>query len=179
MRNNIRILRMAAGLKQSGVATKAGIPQETLSRYESGKLSVENMTLKLADAMAKALGCTVEDLYKEPVMAEKTIYIVRSYYATIKDSDFEYSEGCTLAHDMEAGYTDITPKELLKTESFEEALAELAKHRSFARKNGFSGEWDVTEYWIDSETWDFEDPDDPIFLAPIDTEKYAEVDILD
>lgn len=179
MRNNIKELRTAAGMKQSQLADKAGISQENVSRYESGKLSIENMTLKMASTISKALGCTIEDLFKDPENTEQTIYIVRRYSTTIKGSDFEYSEGCTVEYDMEKGLTDISTAELLRTENLKEALVELANHRSFARRNSFSGEWDVTEYWIDSERWDFEDEDDPAFIEIIGAEKYADVDIID
>lgn len=179
MRNNIKELRTAAGMKQSQLAEKAGISQENVSRYESGKLSVENMTLKMAAAISKALGCTIEDLFKGPENAERTVYIVRRYSTTIKGSDFEYSEGCTVDYDMNKGLTDISAAELMRTESLKEALMELANHRSFARKNSFSNEWDITEYWVDSERWDFEDEEDPTFVEIIGAEKYADVDIID
>lgn len=71
MANNLKLIRIKAGLNQSELAEKIGCPQTTISKYETGALSIENMTLKMATAIAEACGCTIEDLFKEDVKMTK------------------------------------------------------------------------------------------------------------
>ncbi|MGN0598638.1 MAG: helix-turn-helix transcriptional regulator [Oscillospiraceae bacterium] len=75
MKCRIRELRQAAGLKQSKLAELSGIAQENISRYEKGRLSIENMTLASANSIAKACGCRIEDLFEEEKTMEKEIFI--------------------------------------------------------------------------------------------------------
>lgn len=104
----------------------------------------------------------------------KTIYIVRGYATTIKSNDFEYTEGCSIEYDL-AKMRDIYYDELLRTENKEEALAELAKYRSFAKENGFRhSEWDVKEYFVDAENYD----KDGEFIDTIGTIAFAECEII-
>lgn len=55
-----------AELKQSEVAARAGIHQAHLSDLELGK---RGTTVKTAEKLAEALGCTVEDLMPDKVAA--------------------------------------------------------------------------------------------------------------
>ena len=64
MRNNIKEIRESKGIKQSELAKKTGLLQANLSRYESRSFPVENMTVKVAAAIADALGCSIEEVYK-------------------------------------------------------------------------------------------------------------------
>ena len=78
-------------------------------------------------------------------------------------------------------YTNISILiRIMRTESLDEALAELAKHESFAKRNGFDHkEWFVKEYWIDEEHWDYDDPEDPQFYDLVGSVKYAHCDIIE
>lgn len=55
-------LRKAAGLTQEALAQKCEITRGALSLYEIGARSVP---AALLPAIAKALNCTIEDLYQE------------------------------------------------------------------------------------------------------------------
>lgn len=58
----IKVLRKAAGIKQVDLAKILGVGQPSLCAWEAGK------TLPTADklpALAKALGCTIDDLFEK------------------------------------------------------------------------------------------------------------------
>lgn len=62
MRLAIKKLRHAANLSQVSLADKAGVTQGALSQWERGE------SLPTSDKLpeiAKALNCTIDDLYKE------------------------------------------------------------------------------------------------------------------
>ena len=58
----LRELREAAGLTQPGLAELAGVPQQSLSRYENGELHTARVEVVLR--IADALGCAVEELFE-------------------------------------------------------------------------------------------------------------------
>ena len=58
---NLRALRIAAGLTQAQLAMRAGVPQRSVARWESGA-SFRLPTVTAASRLAKALGATVDDL---------------------------------------------------------------------------------------------------------------------
>lgn len=58
--------RWQAGLKQSELASLAGITPGTLSRIESG---VNGTTPETLGRLARVLGCTVADLARKPARA--------------------------------------------------------------------------------------------------------------
>ena len=60
--NQIAHLRTKADLTQQGLANAAGIHIRMVQKLEGGEANPENITLKVAVALAKALGVTVEDL---------------------------------------------------------------------------------------------------------------------
>lgn len=60
--NGLLYNRTADGLTQKELAKKAGINIRQIQKYESGEYDIGNMTLKNAIAIAKALGCSAEDL---------------------------------------------------------------------------------------------------------------------
>lgn len=61
----IKELRTARGMTQKELAAKAGITQQALVKYETGINKIENMSLKMANAICKALGCKIEELISE------------------------------------------------------------------------------------------------------------------
>ena len=69
--NNIQImlakkeLRDAKRYKQLDIARESGISQSVLSRIMSRE-DISGFTLETAHLLAKWLGCSIEDLYKEP-----------------------------------------------------------------------------------------------------------------
>ena len=55
--------RLMAGLTQAKLAELAGVTESSVSYYESGdRIPV----VKTADKLAHALGCTLNDLFREP-----------------------------------------------------------------------------------------------------------------
>ena len=61
MVNNIKTLRLRAGLTQKELAEKISVAQGKVSRYESLK-DLSNITLGTMFDIAQALDCTVNDL---------------------------------------------------------------------------------------------------------------------
>lgn len=68
MMNNIKFLRHTAGLSQTELAEAVGVAQSRVSAYESGKLDVDNMTIKLARKFAAALNCSMEQLTEQEII---------------------------------------------------------------------------------------------------------------
>lgn len=91
MKNNIKIMRLAAGLSQSKLAEKVGCPQTAISKYETRALSIDNMTLKMASAIAEACGCTIEDLYKEDTKMTKRD-VVNFIKTKFEEAEKEFEE---------------------------------------------------------------------------------------
>jgi putative transcriptional regulator len=60
MQNNLEKQRLKIGLKQSEVAQRLGIAESSYQNYERGRV---NPSVQRAIELAKALECTVEDLY--------------------------------------------------------------------------------------------------------------------
>jgi len=60
MKNNIKQLRKAAGLRQEDLAKQLGVSRQTIVAIENDKY---NPTLELAMKMAKLLETTVEHLF--------------------------------------------------------------------------------------------------------------------
>ena len=60
---NIKQKRIEKNLTQKELADVCGTRQNNISRYEKGERSPD---LKTAQALAKALGCTIDDLLREP-----------------------------------------------------------------------------------------------------------------
>jgi putative transcriptional regulator len=61
MENTIKELRTKKGITQDYLAKKAGVRRETIVFLEQGKY---NPSLKLAHDVAKALGSTIDKLFK-------------------------------------------------------------------------------------------------------------------
>ena len=60
--NNLKHYRTAAGLSQTQLAEKVGVSHRTLQDYEQGRKPLEGARAITVLNMARALGCTVEDL---------------------------------------------------------------------------------------------------------------------
>ena len=60
---NIKQKRIEKNLTQKDLADACGTRQNNISRYEKGERSPD---LKTAQALAKALDCTIDDLLREP-----------------------------------------------------------------------------------------------------------------
>lgn len=60
--NNLKHYRTRAGLTQAALAERVGISPRTLQDYEQGKKPLEGARAITVLNMARALGCTVEDL---------------------------------------------------------------------------------------------------------------------
>mgnify|MGYP005849959365 CR=1 FL=1 len=60
LRNNLKQTRMRLGLSQQDLATMAGVSRQTISSAESGQTA---LSIAAALRLAKALGCSVEDLF--------------------------------------------------------------------------------------------------------------------
>ena len=58
----LKEIRKFIGLTQQELADQAGIHVSQVRKYESGELSMDNMTAKTAAGISKALGCTMEEL---------------------------------------------------------------------------------------------------------------------
>ena len=60
MKNNIKLLRKLAGLRQEDLAAKLGVSRQTIIAIENDKY---NPTLELAMKIAKLLNMYVEDIF--------------------------------------------------------------------------------------------------------------------
>ncbi len=58
---NIRDLRKSAGMTQAQLAAKVGVAQATVAEWERGDYYPR---ASIIPALAAALGCTVNDLYR-------------------------------------------------------------------------------------------------------------------
>ena len=61
MKNNIKLLRKQAGLRQEDLATALDVSRQTIIAIENNKY---NPSLELAMNLAKLLKTTVEDLFE-------------------------------------------------------------------------------------------------------------------
>lgn len=61
----LRELRRAKGLTQRELAVRAGISDVKISYLETGKIKVENIMLRTALKLARALECRPEDLLED------------------------------------------------------------------------------------------------------------------
>jgi len=60
MKNRVKELRTAAGLRQEDLADRLGVSRQTVISIEGGRY---NPSLELAWRLSKALGVTIEDLF--------------------------------------------------------------------------------------------------------------------
>ena len=62
MENNVKFVRMKAGVTQEQLAKNVGVTRQTIGLIEKGDY---NPTLSLCIAIAKALGKTLDELFWE------------------------------------------------------------------------------------------------------------------
>ena len=60
----LKELRTLCGMTQRELAEKSGVNIRVVQKYESGKCSIDNMTVNTADAISHALGCSIDELVK-------------------------------------------------------------------------------------------------------------------
>ena len=58
----LKEIRKTRNMTQKVLSEKSGVHHVKIAQYETGKLKVENMALKNAVKLAKALDCAPEDL---------------------------------------------------------------------------------------------------------------------
>jgi putative transcriptional regulator len=68
--NNLREIRKEKKLTQGQLAAMVGCSQGRIGDYESGRCTIENITLGVALKISNALGCTIEDLFTAEEQAE-------------------------------------------------------------------------------------------------------------
>ena len=56
---NLQRVRIAAGLSQSQLATKAGLPLSTIQKYEIGDRNIDRASLSILCALAEALDAKI------------------------------------------------------------------------------------------------------------------------
>ena len=61
--NNLKEIRKAKKLTQGQLAEIVGCSQGRIGDYESGRCTIENITLGVALKLSNALGCSIEDLF--------------------------------------------------------------------------------------------------------------------
>jgi transcriptional regulator with XRE-family HTH domain len=66
-KDNLRRLREAAGLTQTAMAEKAGVPFRSYQNWEAG---VREPRIQALAALAAAVGVTVDELIREPPGAD-------------------------------------------------------------------------------------------------------------
>ncbi|MHB1443076.1 MAG: helix-turn-helix transcriptional regulator [Candidatus Humimicrobiaceae bacterium] len=64
MENNLKVFIINSGLKQSYIASKLGISENTLSCYISGR---RNPKVYTAKKLADILNCSVEDIFLQKI----------------------------------------------------------------------------------------------------------------
>lgn len=60
--NKLQELRRAAGLSQSQLAEKSGVPVRTLQKYETGEVDLGKASAYTVMKLAAAVGCSVEEM---------------------------------------------------------------------------------------------------------------------
>ena len=65
METKLKEKRKAAGLSQSGLSTASGVNVRMIQYYEQGVKDIKQASVSTVYALARALGCTIEDLISE------------------------------------------------------------------------------------------------------------------
>lgn len=63
--NNLKELRLSRGMSQTRLSDLSGVGTPQINKIESGKINIENVILRNAVSLAKALGVKVEELIKQ------------------------------------------------------------------------------------------------------------------
>lgn len=69
---NLAIIRKSKGFTQAELAKMSGLTQPYIANVESGKVNIENVSLKNGLILSSVLGCRMEDLIdsREQIVAE-------------------------------------------------------------------------------------------------------------
>ena len=59
---NLQRVRIAVGLSQSQLATKAGLPLSTIQKYEIGDRNIDRASLSILCALAEALDVKISEI---------------------------------------------------------------------------------------------------------------------
>ena len=59
---NLQRVRIAAGLSQSQLATKAGLPLSTIQKYEIGDRNIDRASLSVLCTLAEALDAKIPEI---------------------------------------------------------------------------------------------------------------------
>lgn len=59
---NLQRVRIAVGLSQSQLATKAGLPLSTIQKYEIGDRNIDRASLSILCALAEALSVKIPEI---------------------------------------------------------------------------------------------------------------------
>ena len=62
---SLRSMRQAKGYTLQGLAAKSGVNYMKIHQIETGKINPQNIALKTAVKLAKALDCQPEDIMRE------------------------------------------------------------------------------------------------------------------
>lgn len=66
--DRLRYVRESCGMTQDDLSEASGIHRVSIARWETGR---NGMSLRSAQRLARALGCTVSELIGEPVWREE------------------------------------------------------------------------------------------------------------
>lgn len=69
-KKGLNAARKAAGLTQKQLAAQSGVKLRAIQLYEQNQLDLRRASVSSALALAKSLGCTLEDLVWQPVAPE-------------------------------------------------------------------------------------------------------------
>ncbi len=72
MENNLKTLRIRAGLTQKELAEKTGITQGKISTYEQAA-SLNNVTVGNMSRIAAAIGTTIDEIIKNEIKTEESL----------------------------------------------------------------------------------------------------------
>ena len=72
MENNLKTLRIRAGLTQKELAEKTGITQGKISTYEQAT-DLSNITLGNIYRIAAAIGTTIDEIIKNEIKTEESL----------------------------------------------------------------------------------------------------------
>lgn len=60
--SKLKLQRIKAGMKQSELSEKAGVPMKCIGNYEQLRRNISHARVDIVYRLAKALGCSIEDL---------------------------------------------------------------------------------------------------------------------
>lgn len=131
MENRIAKIRREKNMKQKKLAEIIGTTQGRLSDYERGRISVENITLGTAEKIAKALECTISDLFED----RAELYSGYAHVFRIKEVSGELEHGVFKIEPGCSQYLIDTNDEVVKGSkdyaTKEEALNALSTYKSW------------------------------------------------